>query len=186
MSLAGALTAWAIQVAIFLLLLRISPLTRIHGAEHMVVRAIEEGADLTPEKVREMPRVHPRCGTNLMALLILLLIAQHFLSSLSDTVDAAEQFLALLAVVVIVLLSWRRLGAGLQQWVTTRRPTDEELARAIAVAQSLLEGVRARPGARVRLPRRIWNSGFPQVLAGFAVTAAAIDYGAKLWSVLAQ
>ncbi len=34
----------------------------------MVVHAIEEGEDLTLEKVRPMPRVHPRCGTNLVAL----------------------------------------------------------------------------------------------------------------------
>jgi CBS domain-containing protein len=184
MSLAAALIAWAIQVAMFLLLLRLSPLTRVHGAEHMVVRAIEEGEDLTLQKVRQMPRVHPRCGTNLMALLILLLIAQHFLLSMGETADAGQRFLALFAVVVVVLLSWRRLGAALQRWVTTRRPSDPQLERAIGVAESLLDGVRARPGARVKLPRRIWNSGFPQVLAGFAVSAAVIEYAVKLWSLL--
>jgi uncharacterized protein YqhQ len=158
MSLVGALIAWAIQVTIFLLLLRISPLTSVHGAEHMVVRAIEEGEDLT--------------------------LTKSFLSSLGETVDAAQRFLALIVVVVIVLLSWRRLGAGLQRWATTRRPSDRQLESAILVGESLLERVRSRPGARVKWHRRVWNSGFPQVLVGFLVIAGVVEGLAEVWALL--
>ncbi len=175
---------YGLRVLIFLLLLRLSPLTGIHGAEHMVVRAIEEGEDLTPEKVREMPRVHPRCGTNLLALLILLVIAQQFLSRLGG-VDEASRIFALFVLVMVVLLTWKRLGAGLQRWVTTKRPSDRQLAAAIEVAEDLLGKARAHPSAATGLPRRIWNGGFIQVLAGFFLVALLAEYApvvvAQLW-----
>jgi len=190
----GAIPLWAtvlfhgLQIAVFLLLLRLSPLTGVHGAEHMVVRAIEEGEDLVPEKLRTMSRVHPRCGTNLMALLILLIIAQQFFTSLSDGADEATRLLALFVLVMIVLLTWRRLGAGLQRWVTTRRPSPRQLASAARVGEALLDKVRADPGARARFPRRLWNSGFPQVLTGFLAIALVADYGlpalSTIWSWL--
>jgi len=180
--LTAMVIAYAFQVAVFLLLLRISPLTPIHGAEHMVVRAIEEGEDLTPQKVRQMPRVHPRCGTNLMALLILLIIAQQFISSAGELVSGAAGFLGLLVLVMIVLVTWRRLGAGLQRWVTTRRPSDRQLGQAIEVGEELLEAVRSSPGARTGMARRIWNSGFLQVLIGFTAVALVVEYGGPLLS----
>lgn len=166
---------YGLQIGLFLLLLRLSPLSRIHGSEHMVVRAVEEGEDLELEKVREMPRVHPRCGTNLMALLILLVIAHEFLSSLSSTMSEATQVFTLLILVMIILVTWRRLGAGLQRWITTRRPTEKQLVRAMQVADRLLEKVRSHPSAQASFPRRVWNSGFPQVFAGFVAVAACVE-----------
>lgn len=179
-SFAAELIFYSIWSAIFLLLLRFSPLAGTHGAEHMVVHAIEEGEDLTPQKTRSMPRVHPRCGTNLMALLVLLIIALEFFSSLSPRVDEGTRFLALLVLVTIVLLTWRRLGAGLQRWVTTRQPSERQLARALDVGQALLEKVRLHPGARVSFPRRLWNSSFPQVLSGFLAMVLLVLYAPPL------
>ncbi len=180
--MAAVLTAYVMQMAVFLLLLRLSPLTGIHAAEHMVVHAIEEGEDLTPEKVRAMPRVHPRCGTNLMALLILLLISEQFFSSMNSAVDEATRALALVALVTIILLTWRRVGAGLQRWVTTRPPTDRQLEGAIKTGEALLAQVRSQPAVRSTTMRRVWNAGFVQVAAGFMVVAALAEYG---WPVLA-
>ncbi len=178
----ASLTLYGLWMAVFLALLRLSPLTRIHGAEHMVVHAIEEGEDLVPEKLRAMPRVHSRCGTNLMALLILLVIADQFLSSLAGGLGEPARLAALVALVAIVLLTWRRLGAGLQRWVTTRQPSERQLARAGGVGEDLLRQVRAHPGARVSFRRRLWNSGFPQVLSGFAAVAVLVYYGGPLLS----
>ena len=179
---------YGLQILIFLLLLRLSPLAGVHAAEHMVVRAIEEGEDLTPEKVRQMPRVHPRCGTNIMALLILLVIAQQLMSSLGSAVDESSRVFALFLVVMIVLLTWRRLGGGLQRWITTRPPSDRQITQAIAVAAALIEQLRARPSARVGIPRRIWHSGFAQVLVGFLTVVSLAEYGlpllANAWRLL--
>ena len=61
-----------VEILLFCILLRLLPLTGCHGAEHQVVHAIERGEDLTEEAVSQMPLEHPRCGTNLAALAILI------------------------------------------------------------------------------------------------------------------
>jgi len=186
--IATVLLFYSLQIAIFLLLLRVSPLTAVHAAEHKVVHAVEEGEDLTLQKVRHMPRVHPRCGTNLMALLIVLVIAEQLLESLGGSLGDSSRLFALLLLVMIVLLTWRRLGAGMQRWVTTRRPSDRQLTSAIEVAEDLLVKVRARPGARAGFPRRLWNSGFLQVLAGFLLVAFVAERAEpvieRIWHLL--
>jgi len=91
-------------------------------------------------------------------------------------------FFGLFVLVMIVLVTWRRLGAGLQRWVTTRRPSDRQLGRAIEVGEELLEAVRSRPGARTGMARRVWNSGFLQVLIGFTAVALVVEYGGPLLS----
>ena len=174
-ALAGIIIAYALQLALFLVLLRLSPLTGIHAAEHMVVSAIEEGEDLTPEKVRQMPRVHPRCGTNLMALVVLIGIAYQLLSSLRR-LNPEVHALALILLVLVVALSWRRLGAGLQRWITTKPPSERQLARAIGVGEELLAKVQAHPGARASIRRRTWHTGFIQVVAGFVLLTLAVEY----------
>jgi hypothetical protein len=184
----AAIIVYGLQVGLFLMLLRLSPLTGTHGAEHMVVRAVEEGEDLRLEKVRHMPRVHPRCGTNIMALLILVVITQEFFSQLNATVSEAAGAFALLLLVMIVLLTWRRLGAALQRWITTKRPTDRQLSRAVAVADDLLGQIRVRPSAKVSVPRRIWNAGFIQVVSGFLAVYFVAEYAqpllAQAWRLL--
>lgn len=43
-------------------------LLRFHAAEHMVIHALEQGLPPTLEHVRTQPALHPRCGSNLVAL----------------------------------------------------------------------------------------------------------------------
>jgi uncharacterized protein YqhQ len=173
---------------LFLLLLRLSPLTGVHASEHMVVRAIEEGEDLDLEKVRRMSRVHPRCGTNIMALLVLLVVSEQLLASLGSALDDTTRTFALFLLIMVVLVTWRRLGAGLQRWVTTRRPSERQLAAGIRVGEELLERVRRQPSAAASFRRRLWNTGFAQVLAGFFLVSACAEYGpalvARLWHFL--
>ncbi len=175
----------AVHMLLFLLLLRLSPLAAIHAAEHMVVHAIEEGEDLSLEKVRAMPRVHPRCGTNLMALMILLVIAGQFLNTLNQA-NQDVQIMVLFALVLIVLLTWRRLGAGLQRWVTTRPPSDRQLARGVEVGRRLLEEIRRHPGARANFWQRVWNAGFVQVISGFFLTTLIVDYAPVVFGFVSQ
>ncbi len=42
-----------------------------HGAEHKTIFAYEKGLELTVENVRGQKRLHPRCGTSFMILMIL-------------------------------------------------------------------------------------------------------------------
>lgn len=50
-----------------------------HGAEHKCINCIEHGMDLTVENVRKSSRLHKRCGTSF--LLIVMIISIFFLCS---------------------------------------------------------------------------------------------------------
>ena len=45
-----------------------------HGAEHKAIHALENGAPLTPESVQTFPRLHPRCGTTFLFIVVLVSI----------------------------------------------------------------------------------------------------------------
>ena len=52
-----------------------------HGAEHKSVFCFEAGLALTPENARKMSRLHPRCGTSfIFVMLIISIILNTFLS----------------------------------------------------------------------------------------------------------
>jgi len=45
-----------------------------HGAEHKAIHALENRAPLTPESVQTFPRLHPRCGTSFLFLVVVVSI----------------------------------------------------------------------------------------------------------------
>lgn len=47
---------------------------RYHGAEHKTIHAYESGADMTPESVQRCSRIHPRCGTSFLLIVVLVSI----------------------------------------------------------------------------------------------------------------
>ena len=141
---------------IMLLLLRLSPLAGYHAAEHMTVHAIEAGEELSPDVVAKMPRVHPRCGTNLMAAAAVFVI-------LTSSVN--NQFAVLVAIMVVVL-GWRSIGGWLQQYVTTRTPNEYQIRNGIAAGEELLRKYQERPNYQLVGFQRIWKFGFIQTAAG--------------------
>ena len=44
-----------------------------HGAEHKTISCYEAGLELTPENAQRFSRLHPRCGTSF--LLIVMIVA---------------------------------------------------------------------------------------------------------------
>ena len=187
-----------VQFVLFLLLLRASPIAGFHAAEHQVVHAIERAEPLVVEAVRAMPRVHPRCGTNLVAgMMIVMLGGLALLPFLRDWWPLGYGASALLA-----LTYWRSLGAWLQQHFTTRPATDAQIESGIRAARQLLHahghygllaadgggrGFAARPRrAAYGLLRdrpsllRLWRMGFVQILGGFAVGYGLLEAAALL------
>jgi CBS domain-containing protein len=149
---------------VFLLLMRLLPIAGTHAAEHMVVHAIERGEPLTLEVVRRMPRVHPRCGTNLVAGIALFLgLAKAFQFGVPDG-DARD--FALLMALLFTLLFWRSFGAFLQWIATTKPPTDRQLLQAIRVGEELLRKARPLSGATPPFGLRLLRSGLLQILIG--------------------
>jgi len=71
----------AVRIGIFMtyiiLVSRMQEMKRLfayHGAEHKTIRCYEAGLPLTVENVRKMTRLHPRCGTSFLLVVMILSI----------------------------------------------------------------------------------------------------------------
>jgi uncharacterized protein YqhQ len=149
-----------IRVSIFLgylwVISRFRDLRRVfeyHGAEHKVIACYEAGDELAPERAKLYSRLHPRCGTSF--LLIVMILAVFVFAPIGRP---ALQWLILsrvLGVVVVAGLAyevirwagrnrakrWVRglMWPGLQlQKLTTREPALDQLAVSIAALQAVL------------------------------------------------
>lgn len=126
---------------------------RYHGAEHKAVAAFEAGVDITDvDAVMTFPRVHVRCGTNVVAVLLLLatipiqvnvalslLVWIVMLAGAVELVSAAAR--SPLRPVSRLVLAGGRL---LQRYVTTSEPTHAEQAvacRALGACLAALPAV---------------------------------------------
>ena len=66
-----------IFVCYIVLVSRMNEMKRVfayHGAEHKTIRCYEAGLPLTVENVRKMTRLHPRCGTSFLLVVMILSI----------------------------------------------------------------------------------------------------------------
>lgn len=66
-----------IFVCYIMLVSRMPEMKRVfsyHGAEHKTIRCYEAGLPLTVENVREQSRLHPRCGTSFLLVVMILSI----------------------------------------------------------------------------------------------------------------
>jgi uncharacterized protein YqhQ len=149
-----------VRTAIFLgylvLLSRLRDLRRVfeyHGAEHKTISCYEAGLELTPENAQRFSRLHPRCGTSF--LLIVMIVAIFVFAPIGLP---AWYWLVLTRIVGVPLIAgisfeiikfagrnrrraWVRtvMWPGLQlQKLTTREPDLDQLAVAIAAMDAVL------------------------------------------------
>jgi uncharacterized protein YqhQ len=123
---------------------------RYHGAEHQAVACLEAGLPLTPQNARRCARVHPRCGTGFLLLVMIaaapLAWAPWWLSLLGLPLAVGLAF-------ELVRLSGRAPALAvpglLLQRLTTREPDAGELAVAIAAVEAVL-AVEARRAPAMR------------------------------------
>ena len=150
----------AIRISIFLLYLwgisRMRELQRVfeyHGAEHKTISCYEAGLPLTPENAKQFSRLHPRCGTSF--LLIVMIVAVVVFAPLGTPAwpilfasrVVGIPLVAGLAFEIIKLFGKKRdkrwaqilMAPGMQlQKLTTREPDLEQLAVAIAALEAVL------------------------------------------------
>jgi len=162
--LVESLVRTAIFLGYLVLLSRLRDLRRVleyHGAEHKVISAYESGAPLTPQSAARFSRLHPRCGTSF--LLVVMIVAIFVFAP----VALPEWYLLLASRIVGVPLivglafeivrwagrnrrrPWVRavMWPGLQlQRLTTREPGRGQLQVAIVALEAVLEV--ERPGER--------------------------------------
>lgn len=151
-------------MVLFLLAIRFAPLSGTHGAEHMVVHALENGEELVPETVGRMSRIHPRCGTNLAVAVSLFL-------GIMSIERIPDHSLRLLLATLVTLILWRPIGHLLQQFVTTSQPTTQQLADGIKAGTDLLGNMQLARTARPSILHKLVKSGLFQVMGGGAAVA---------------
>lgn len=147
----------AIFLGYLLALSRLRDLRRVfeyHGAEHKTISCFEAGMELKPENAERFSRLHPRCGTTF--LLIVMVVAIFVFAPLG----LPEWYWLFLSRVIgvpliagisfeLIKLSGRQrhrrwvraiMWPGIQlQYLTTREPDRAQLAVAIAALEAVLE-----------------------------------------------
>jgi uncharacterized protein YqhQ len=146
----------SIFLGYLLLLSRVRDLRRVfeyHGAEHKVISCFEADDELTPERAKLYSRLHPRCGTSF--LLVVMIVAIFVFAPVGLPawwILVATRILGvpLIAGLSFELIKWagrnRARGwvqavmyPGLQlQKLTTREPDLDQLAVSIAALQAVL------------------------------------------------
>jgi hypothetical protein len=146
---------------------RLLPIAGYHAAEHQVVHAFERDEELVPEVIARMPRVHPRCGTNLATAATLFWL-------IAFTPWPAPQDFRIFVGLMVTVYLWRPLGSFVQYWFTTKKPNERQIASGIAAGKELLANYAIAPN-RIASPfARILHSGMLHVIAGsFAASGIA-------------
>ncbi|MGH2509092.1 MAG: DUF1385 domain-containing protein [Ktedonobacteraceae bacterium] len=164
----------ALLVGYLYLIGRVPDIQRVfgyHGAEHKAINAMESGHPLDVAHVRQASRVHTRCGTGFLLLVMVVSIFVFVLVGSPTLVLKVLSRIVLVPVVAGIAYELMRLGAAhyhirIVRWLlapglalqglTTREPDDSMLECAIAALKRVMQrdavAVGERVGATETLP----------------------------------
>ena len=89
-----------------------------HGAEHKTIRCYEARLPLTVENVRPMTRLHPRCGTSFLLVVICISILCGAFIRVSNTLARMGLHLLMLPVIVAISYEINRFAGRHDNWFT--------------------------------------------------------------------
>lgn len=129
-----------------------------HGAEHKTIFCYEKNLPMTVENVRIQPRLHPRCGTNFLLMVVVISIFIFAFLGWPSLWERIVSRVLLMPVVAGLAYEWIRMAAettnpvlqalvrpGLWlQLITTREPHDDQIEvaiRALEEAKPIEEAV---------------------------------------------
>ena len=162
--LGSALLFWLVEgvlrtlifIGYLVLISRLSDIKRVleyHGAEHKTISAYEADDELVPERVQRYSRLHPRCGTSFLLIVMVLAIFVFAPIGLPEwywLLLSRILGIPLIAGLSYEVIKWAGRNRG-KRWVrglmwpglmlqnlTTREPDDEEVEVAIAALQEVL------------------------------------------------
>jgi uncharacterized protein YqhQ len=155
----------AIFIGYIVMLSRVHDLRRVfeyHGAEHKAISCYEAGDDLTPARAALYPRLHPRCGTSFLLVVMVLAIfvfAPVGLPAWYWLLASRVLGIPLVAGLSYEVIRWAGRNRG-RAWVravmwpglalqklTTREPDESQLAVAIDALDAVLEVERPEANA---------------------------------------
>lgn len=165
-SIARNLLDGGIRLGIFLVyLLAISQMSNIrrvfqyHGAEHKAINAFESGRELTLANALEESRIHPRCGTSFVVIVLLATILVHSVFPRPEhALIRVGLHLALVPLVAgsayeLIRLAGRARNQTALRWMlapglwsqrlTTREPDSDQVEVALAALVNVVEKERA-------------------------------------------
>lgn len=149
-----------IRVAIFLLYVwaisRMEEIKRVfmyHGAEHKTINCLESGDPLTPENVKKHSRLHKRCGTSFLLIVMCISIVL-FLFIRVDTLwmrflcrillipviaGISYEFIRLAGCSDSKIITWLSKPGLCLQYLTTKEPDLDMIEVAIASVESVFD-----------------------------------------------
>ncbi|MGI9556825.1 MAG: DUF1385 domain-containing protein, partial [Solirubrobacterales bacterium] len=161
--LGSALLFWLVEgvlrtlifIGYLVLISRLPDIRRVleyHGAEHKAISAYEAQDQLVPERVQRYSRLHPRCGTSFLLIVMVLAIFVFAPIGLPEwywLLLSRILGIPLIAGLSYEVIKWAGRNRN-RRWVralmwpglmlqnlTTREPDDEEVAVAIAALQEV-------------------------------------------------
>ena len=140
---------------------------RYHGAEHKAIHCFEHGLPMPPENARQFPRLHVRCGTAFLIMVMVIAILVYTIFPLNAIISGfgvpdglPKLVLVIVARIVLmpviagisyeITVKWAGshpdnplvkviLWPGMQmQYLTTHEPDDAQMECAIAAMQAVL------------------------------------------------
>ena len=125
-----------------------------HGAEHKTIFCYEKGEDLTVDNVKKQKRLHPRCGTSFLILVMIISIIVFSFVSWENPIQRVLIRLLLLPVVAglsyeLIKFAGRHSGIIVDiisapgmwlQKITTAEPDESQIEVAIESLKSVLTG----------------------------------------------
>ncbi len=117
-----------VRVAIFIfyvwLIGRMPDIKRMfsyHGAEHKTIHCYEHGLELTPENARQFPRLHVRCGTAFLIMVMLIAIVVYTVIPLDGVIASLGiTGTAAFALLLVVRLVFLPVIAGISYEITVK------------------------------------------------------------------
>lgn len=151
-----------IRIAIFLgyiaVIARMENIHRVfeyHGAEHKTINTFEAGLPLTMENCLKSTRIHPRCGTSFIIVVLLASVVVHcIVGRPPNALVRIALHIALIPVVAgvayeVIRLAGRYRHSVLARWLlapglwtqrlTTREPNEEQVQVALTALQSVID-----------------------------------------------
>lgn len=138
-----------------------------HGAEHKAINCYESGQELTVDNVAKHSRIHARCGTN---FLLVVMFTSVFIFSLFGRPPFLQRVLLHVAIMPLVagvsyelirkagqenchpVFRWLAKPGMLLQYLTTREPDGQQIEVAIEALNSVLAKDAEHPEARKVVP----------------------------------
>ncbi len=152
-------TEGAVRITLFVIyLLLVSQMKDIkrvfmyHGAEHKSIHCYEHGEELTVENVKKHTRLHPRCGTSFLLIVMVISIIIFFFIRFENIFLKLLARLVLIPVVAgisyeIIKFAGRHdnlftriisYPGTLFQYITTKEPDDSQIEVAIASLKAVI------------------------------------------------